>query len=110
MARNSTQFVCQACGAVHPRWAGRCDACGEWNSIAEEAKPDAVPIGGKAKASKRSGRNINFVTLDGEKQTLQRRKTGISEFDRVAGGGLVPEGRDTRLCAGSARRAGIRRP
>ena len=51
MARNSTQFVCQACGAVHPRWAGRCDACGEWNSIAEEAKPDAVPIGGKAKAS-----------------------------------------------------------
>tara|TARA_A100001037_G_scaffold69399_1_gene61890 strand:+ start:829 stop:2235 length:1407 start_codon:yes stop_codon:yes gene_type:complete len=90
VARNSTQFVCQACGAVHPRWAGRCDACGEWNSIAEEAKPDAVPIGGKTKASKRSGRNIDFVTLDGEKQTLQRRKTGISEFDRVAGGGLVP--------------------
>lgn len=85
-----TQHVCQACGAVHPRWAGRCDACGEWNSIAEEALPDVPPIGGKAKASKRNGRNINFVSLDGEKQPLPRRKTKISEFDRVAGGGLVP--------------------
>ena len=90
MARTSAQQVCQACGAIHPRWAGRCDACGEWNSIAEEANPEAVPIGGKAKASSRSGRNIDFVTLDGEKQLLLRLKTGIDEFDRVSGGGLVP--------------------
>ena len=90
MARATTQHVCQACGAVHPRWAGRCDACGEWNSIAEEATPDSAPVGGKARATKRAGRNIDFVGLDGKKQPLPRHKTGIGEFDRVAGGGLVP--------------------
>ena len=47
MARQTTRHVCQSCGAVHPRWAGRCEACDAWNSIVEEAKPDAAPIGGK---------------------------------------------------------------
>ncbi|NKB58936.1 MAG: DNA repair protein RadA [Alphaproteobacteria bacterium] len=90
MARATTRHVCQACGAVHPRWAGRCDACGGWNSITEEAAPDAAPVGGKARAAKRNSRTIDFVALDGEKQPTPRRKTGIREFDRVAGGGLVP--------------------
>lgn len=90
MARASTRFVCQACGAVHPRWAGRCDSCGEWNSIAEESAPESAPIGGKARSKKRGGRAVDFVSLDGEKQAVPRRKTGIGEFDRVAGGGLVP--------------------
>ena len=90
MARATTQHVCQACGAVHPRWAGRCDACGEWNSIAEETAPETAPVGGKARGTARGGRKIDFVALDGEKQPLARRRTGIGEFDRVAGGGLVP--------------------
>ena len=47
MARKNTQYVCQSCGAVHPRWGGKCDACGEWNSIVEEASFTA-PIGGKS--------------------------------------------------------------
>ncbi len=89
MARSTTKHVCQACGAVHPRWAGRCDACGAWNAIAEEAAPDAAPVGGKTKNAKRGGRTIDFVALDGEKQQTSRRRTGIGEFDRVAGGGLV---------------------
>ncbi len=90
MARATTRHVCQACGAIHPRWAGRCDACGAWNAITEEAAPESAPIGSKAKSPKRGGRTVDFVALDGEKQKTKRRKTGIGEFDRVAGGGLVP--------------------
>ena len=36
MAKDRTRFVCQACGAPHPKWQGRCDACGEWNTLVEE--------------------------------------------------------------------------
>ena len=90
MARQNTRFVCQSCGAVHPRWAGRCEACGEWNCIAEEAKPDAAPIGGKGGNARGGGRRIEFVSLDGKAQATARWKSGIGEFDRVTGGGLVP--------------------
>jgi DNA repair protein RadA/Sms len=89
MARKNTQYVCQSCGAVHPRWGGRCDACGEWNSIIEEAS-EAAPLGGKAAKRGKGGRNLDLVALDGESGQVARRCTGIAEFDRVAGGGLVP--------------------
>ena len=90
MARQTTRHVCQSCGAVHPRWAGRCEACGDWNSIVEEAKPDAPPIGGKGAGARGGARRIEFVALEGKNQPMARRKSGIGEFDRVAGGGLVP--------------------
>ncbi len=91
MARKDTRYVCQACGAVHPRWGGKCDACGEWNSIVEEVAESALP-GAKGAARKRSagGRALELVALDGKAQILPRRTTGIGEFDRVVGGGLVP--------------------
>ena len=85
MAKNTSQFVCQDCGSVHGKWAGRCDACGAWNSIAEEAT-NATPKGVTA----RGGRTIDFVPLDGAPTQLTRRLTGLAEFDRVCGGGLVP--------------------
>ncbi|PPR24276.1 MAG: DNA repair protein RadA [Alphaproteobacteria bacterium MarineAlpha10_Bin3] len=90
MVRQNTRFVCQSCGAVHPRWAGRCEACGEWNSIAEEAKPDAAPVGDKRGNTRGGGRRIEFVSLDGKTEATARWKSGIGEFDRVTGGGLVP--------------------
>ena len=90
MVRKNTRFVCQSCGAVHPRWAGRCEACGEWNSIAEEAKPDAAPVGDKRGNTRGGGRRIEFVSLDGKTEATARWKSGIGEFDRVNGGGLVP--------------------
>jgi DNA repair protein RadA/Sms len=91
MARATTRHVCQACGAVHPRWAGRCDACGEWNAIVEEAAPESVPTGGKGgKSAPRNARSIEFVSLDGKNEPTPRIRSGIGEFDRVAGGGLVP--------------------
>ncbi|MDE2266966.1 MAG: DNA repair protein RadA, partial [Alphaproteobacteria bacterium] len=46
MARSQATFVCQACGAVHAKWSGKCDACGAWNSIIEEGAP--VPAGNGA--------------------------------------------------------------
>ncbi len=90
MAKSTTQYVCQSCGSVHPRWAGRCDACGEWNSISEETV-EQVPLGGKSSGKKRgSSRGVEFVPLTGAEEQVARMQTGIAEFDRVLGGGLVP--------------------
>lgn len=88
MAKTRTRFVCQSCGAVYPRWAGHCDACGEWNSIVEELDEQA-PIGSGASKSSSKGRRIEFVGLKGESEQAPRFTTGIAEFDRVTGGGLV---------------------
>lgn len=85
MARTQTSFVCQSCGAVQPRWSGRCDACGEWNSFAEETAIAAV--GTAAKAARKRG--LELVPMVGEDKPVPRLKTGITEFDRALGGGLV---------------------
>jgi DNA repair protein RadA/Sms len=85
VAKSASRFVCQSCGAVHPRWAGRCESCGEWNTIIEEAVA-ARP----GPAAKGSGRPVDFVNLDGSAELPPRCPTGIAELDRVLGGGLVP--------------------
>ena len=87
MAKSTSAYVCQACGAVAARWAGRCDACGSWNTIVEEASHPSLPGGGRRRSSKTS--RLEFVQLDGPEETTLRRATGIAEFDRVCGGGLV---------------------
>jgi DNA repair protein RadA/Sms len=89
VAREKTRFVCQACGAVAAKWVGRCEACGAWNSLVEEvaaARPAAL---GRAPAP---GRGIALVGLAGSAPPPPRLVTGIAEFDRVLGGGLVPGG------------------
>ena len=87
MAKPSTSFVCQECGASYPRWAGKCEACGAWNAIIEEAPRDSAP---KGLGSGKGGRRIEFVGLEGTSAPPPRRVTGIAELDRVCGGGLVP--------------------
>ena len=87
MAKKGNEFVCQSCGAVYPKWQGKCDACGEWNTIVEEK------IGGEGFSNitpKKKGKMIDFVPLSGEERALDRIKTNIKELDRVSGGGLVP--------------------
>jgi DNA repair protein RadA/Sms len=87
MAKAQARYVCQACGTSQPKWSGRCEACGAWNSIVEEAPREAAPggLGGGR------GKRIEFVGLaEGGAEEAPRRATGIAEFDRVAGGGLVP--------------------
>ncbi|TDQ78489.1 DNA repair protein RadA/Sms [Dongia mobilis] len=85
MARPARNYVCQSCGAAFPKWAGKCEACGAWNSIVEEAPVESVPKG----LSGKRGKGVTFVTLDGDVPQTIRRPTGIAEFDRVTGGGLV---------------------
>ena len=85
MARAAARHVCQACGAVSPRWAGRCEACGEWNTIVEEAAP-AGPTVAKGTTA---GRRLEFVDLAGTAEPPPRAPSGIAELDRVLGGGLV---------------------
>ncbi len=86
MAKGSTaRFVCQTCGAVHPKWSGRCEDCGAWNSVVEESASVALP-----KSVATGGRKIDFVELSGAPSTQARFVAGIGEFDRVTGGGLVP--------------------
>ena len=92
MAKRSSRFVCQNCGSVTARWAGRCDGCGEWNTIVEEL--DGGPSGvGAAPASlsvsARRGRVVPLVALSGEAKEAPRIVTGLTELDRVTGGGFV---------------------
>jgi len=87
MAKDRSRFVCQACGAVGPKWQGRCDACGEWNTLAEEAP---APRGPGPAAKLGNGRRLEIVGLKGASAPPPRVSTGIAELDRVLGGGLVP--------------------
>ena len=80
------QFICQACGAVSARWQGKCESCGEWNSIVEE-RIESAP---KGLGTTKSGTVIQFEDLKSESPELPRAVSGIGEFDRVTGGGLVP--------------------
>jgi len=90
MARAQARFVCQECGAVHAKWVGRCESCGAWNSLVEEAPREAVPKGIGAKGSGvGKARPIDIVGLRGSTTMPPRRTSGIAEFDRVCGGGLV---------------------
>ena len=84
MARGArASHVCQACGAAHGRWAGRCDACGAWNTLVEEAR--AAAPGGAG-----GGRRLALGDLAEETPPVARLSSGIAELDRVLGGGLVP--------------------
>ncbi len=86
--KTQARFACQECGALAPKWAGRCEACGAWNSMVEEL-PRAVPPKGLGAGGRRSG-HLDFVALRGETAGPPRLLTGIAELDRVCGGGLVP--------------------
>ena len=87
MAKPKRRYVCQACGSVAQRWQGQCADCGEWNTLAEEA-PETV-FSSKHDLSS-GGRRIAFEPLDAPGERLVRRSTGLAEFDRALGGGLVP--------------------
>src|SRR6266550_5978512 len=89
MAQPQARYACQQCGAVSPKWMGRCEACGAWNSLVEEVPRSAPPKGLGRATSRRGGPGIDFVGLRGETAGPPRRLTGIAELDRVCGGGLV---------------------
>jgi DNA repair protein RadA/Sms len=89
MARSATIFACSSCGHESPKWHGRCPGCGEWNTMTEEKRAAAPP--GRAAPARGGGRALTPVTLgDVQAPKVARLHTGIGEFDRVLGGGLVP--------------------
>ena len=88
MAKTKIAFYCQNCGASYPKWQGKCNACGEWNTIAEEVieKPSARSIGMSHTSSKTSAQKIDQIDLSEE----TRISTRDTELDRVLGNGIVP--------------------
>jgi len=90
LARASDTYVCQSCGAVYGKWAGRCEACGEWNSISLEASEGGPPGSLAAKGASGKGKSLELSSLKGGGEFEPRLLTGNAEFDRACGGGLVP--------------------
>src|ERR1700739_2634911 len=86
MAKNTLSFVCQNCGAAYNRWQGKCESCGEWNTLAEEDTSGSVPVSIR---SKRKGRTFALESLTGKTQDAPRLSSGMAELDRVTGGGFV---------------------
>src|SRR2546421_3482926 len=95
--KNKIQFLCNSCGSVHPKWLGKCPDCGTWDSL-EEYKtptPDArQPLAGFAGSGTATGdiahgaEPLSLSQIDTD--DAPRTPTGIGEFDRVLGGGIVP--------------------
>lgn len=88
MAKTLTAFVCQSCGHRAPKWMGRCPACEDWNTLVEEAAPPAADHK-RAPRAKREAPALQPITQVSEAPS-SRIPTGIEEFDRTLGGGLVP--------------------
>lgn len=87
MAKSSS-FVCANCGARHKKWAGNCDACGEWNTITEDAPLSSGPARGTLGGAR--GRKLVLTDLATTETPPPRTRSGMEELDRVLGGGLVP--------------------
>jgi len=93
MAITKHQFVCQECGSVYPKWTGRCDNCGEWNTLVEQA----AETRGKSAVAKAANQGRVLMTqpiaaINTDDDTQQRISTGIHDLDVVLGGGIVPGG------------------
>jgi DNA repair protein RadA/Sms len=87
MAKLQKRYVCQLCGSASSKWQGQCVDCGEWNSLVEEASN--VTVFSARHDLRSGGRAVTLVGLDAETPLPARMQTGIAEFDRALGGGLV---------------------
>lgn len=119
MARDGAVYACQSCGAVQTRWSGQCPACGAWNTLVEEL--GGRPPGALKPTKPTKSRTLAFEGLDEATPAPPRIATGVDEWDRVCGGGVVPGsailvggdpgvGKSTLLLqvAASAARRGVR--
>jgi len=92
MAKLKTQFICQNCGAAYPKWTGKCENCGEWNTLVEQQ----VATSGKSAVAKGaySGKILAPQTMNAIRieKTISRMKTGFEDLDVVLGGGILPGG------------------
>jgi DNA repair protein RadA/Sms len=88
MAKPRSRYVCQVCGSVSSRWQGQCPDCAEWNTLVEDAGAVVTPFSARHNL-RGGGRAIELVDLDREVPLPERMSTGLREFDRAVGGGLV---------------------
>ena len=88
MAKIKSTFTCTACGASHKKWQGQCENCHEWNTVQEEVALATGPTGKSLGGIK--GRKVALSDLSAQDAPLERAQSGIAEFDRVLGGGMVP--------------------
>lgn len=92
MVKSKTVFICQNCGASYPKWTGRCDNCGEWNTLVEQA---AASTGKSAVArGATSGKVLTPQTMESisTEDSVARLATGFVDLDEVLGGGILPGG------------------
>lgn len=83
MAKVKVEHVCTECGTAHPKWAGQCSACGEWNTLVEEVVSREAPL------IPRAGATLQQIA-DVDPHVSRPQPSGIGELDRVLGGGVVP--------------------
>jgi DNA repair protein RadA/Sms len=88
VARDGAVYACQSCGAVQTKWSGQCPSCGAWNTLVEELT--SRPPGALAPTKPTKTRGLSFETLEDATPAPPRIITGVEEFDRVCGGGVVP--------------------
>ncbi len=89
MAKAKSRYVCQACGSVTPRWQGQCPDCAEWNTLVQEAA-EVTSIFAAKHNLQGGGRRIDLVGLDAPAALPERIVSGVAEFEREIGGGIVP--------------------
>lgn len=92
MVKSKTVFICQNCGASYPKWTGKCDNCGEWNTLVEQA---AASTGKSAVArGATSGKVLTPQTMESisSEDSAARLATGFADLDEVLGGGILPGG------------------
>jgi DNA repair protein RadA/Sms len=91
MSRRAPTFVCQNCGGASSRWQGKCEACGEWNTLVEESDATGGVAGRPAGPGRpgRKGRRFELEALTGDTHQAPRLPSGLPELDRVTGGGFV---------------------
>ena len=87
MPKPKRRYICTECGSVASRWQGQCVDCSQWNTLVEDA-PE-TPFSARHDLSS-GGRAVMFEPLDAPSEPLTRRSTGLAEFDRALGGGVVP--------------------
>ena len=90
MVKTKTKFVCQQCGSSFPKWSGKCENCGSWNSLLESIVEET----GKSVVARSKGKSLNAERIKKIKiDTVKNRiSTGVSDLDIVLGGGLMPGG------------------
>jgi len=100
MAKSRSQFICQQCGASFSKWAGKCENCGEWNSLVEQV----ISSGGSSAVDKSAGRGKALKTASVREavaeSSLERLSTGIDDLDVVLGGGFLAGGVDEQTSYG----------